>query len=228
MDGSVERVTGVAGGGGGLKTCPRCGAKLFEDMDVCYGCLYDFNRDAASRLADVDKSLAELVGGLDEPEELATPAKLAISETQASLSATAAEARAGTFVAASIETNPGGQEEVESLEPVAVLSPPARLLVRGEGLEMNVAVPVRGLLVGRASDCDAVIEHPAVSAHHLMLEMGEGGLIAKDLGALNPVLINGWALDGACTLRCGDVIEVRGARVTLLPMPELERGAEQR
>lgn len=27
-----------------LRTCPRCGAKLFEDMDVCYGCLYDFNQ----------------------------------------------------------------------------------------------------------------------------------------------------------------------------------------
>lgn len=28
----------------GVKTCPRCGAQLFEDMDICYECLYDFNR----------------------------------------------------------------------------------------------------------------------------------------------------------------------------------------
>ena len=27
-----------------VKTCPRCGAQLFEDMDICYGCLYDFSR----------------------------------------------------------------------------------------------------------------------------------------------------------------------------------------
>lgn len=26
------------------KTCPRCGSVVFADMDVCYGCLYDFNR----------------------------------------------------------------------------------------------------------------------------------------------------------------------------------------
>ncbi len=26
----------------GVKVCPRCGAKTFADMDVCYGCLYDF------------------------------------------------------------------------------------------------------------------------------------------------------------------------------------------
>ena len=37
---------GPGGGeGGGLKTCPRCGARLFADMDVCYGCLYDFSKE---------------------------------------------------------------------------------------------------------------------------------------------------------------------------------------
>lgn len=29
----------------GMKRCPRCGQQLFEDMDVCYGCLYDFGRE---------------------------------------------------------------------------------------------------------------------------------------------------------------------------------------
>lgn len=27
---------------GATKTCPRCGAVLFSDMNRCYGCLYDF------------------------------------------------------------------------------------------------------------------------------------------------------------------------------------------
>ena len=27
-----------------FKACPRCGATMFEDMSVCYGCLYDFDR----------------------------------------------------------------------------------------------------------------------------------------------------------------------------------------
>lgn len=31
------------------KTCPRCGAELYEDMGVCYGCLYDFTRDEPRR-----------------------------------------------------------------------------------------------------------------------------------------------------------------------------------
>lgn len=29
------------------KVCPRCGARLYADMDICYGCLYDFTRDAS-------------------------------------------------------------------------------------------------------------------------------------------------------------------------------------
>lgn len=29
----------------GVRTCPRCGAELYTDMHVCYGCLYDFSRD---------------------------------------------------------------------------------------------------------------------------------------------------------------------------------------
>ncbi len=26
------------------KLCPRCGAELYADMSICYGCLYDFTR----------------------------------------------------------------------------------------------------------------------------------------------------------------------------------------
>ena len=43
-----ERGTG-GGEEEGLKTCPRCGARLFADMDVCYGCLYDFSKGSSGR-----------------------------------------------------------------------------------------------------------------------------------------------------------------------------------
>ena len=47
------------------KVCPRCGAKLYADMNVCYGCLYDFSRNA-SRSERTELPL----GVLDEsPEE---------------------------------------------------------------------------------------------------------------------------------------------------------------
>lgn len=40
--GSAVGRSGANGGAGATKTCPRCGAVLFSDMNRCYGCLYDF------------------------------------------------------------------------------------------------------------------------------------------------------------------------------------------
>lgn len=39
-------------GGYRTKRCPRCGAELYEDMSVCYGCLYDFSRDVSRAPSD--------------------------------------------------------------------------------------------------------------------------------------------------------------------------------
>lgn len=65
-----ERRTSMSGEeAGGLKTCPRCGAKLFADMDVCYGCLYDFATEH-ERPVDVGDGgvMSELLQALDEPD----------------------------------------------------------------------------------------------------------------------------------------------------------------
>lgn len=32
-----------------IKTCPCCEATLFADMDICYGCLYDFSSEKVSQ-----------------------------------------------------------------------------------------------------------------------------------------------------------------------------------
>ena len=31
-----------------MKECPVCGARCFDDMEVCYGCLHDFSREDTS------------------------------------------------------------------------------------------------------------------------------------------------------------------------------------
>ncbi len=40
--GSTVGRSGANDGAGATKTCPRCGAVLFSDMNRCYGCLYEF------------------------------------------------------------------------------------------------------------------------------------------------------------------------------------------
>lgn len=43
----------------GTKTCPQCGQELFDDMDVCYGCLYSFE-EASARAVDQDGCFPDL------------------------------------------------------------------------------------------------------------------------------------------------------------------------
>lgn len=45
------------------RRCPRCGAELYADMDVCYGCLYDFTRDRPRDAGVTDRSLARRHAG---------------------------------------------------------------------------------------------------------------------------------------------------------------------
>ena len=58
------------------KTCPRCGQLLFADMNVCYGCLYDFSRHARAEKSPGATGAAmpaleeELLPGDLLPEEL--------------------------------------------------------------------------------------------------------------------------------------------------------------
>lgn len=40
-----------------MKTCPVCGARCFDDMAVCYGCLHDFSRPALTEKDDAVDAL---------------------------------------------------------------------------------------------------------------------------------------------------------------------------
>lgn len=51
-----------------FKACPRCGATMFEDMSVCFGCLYDFNRGPSKITADVTASGCEGVVARLDPD----------------------------------------------------------------------------------------------------------------------------------------------------------------
>lgn len=39
-----------------MKECPVCGARCFDDMEVCYGCLHDFSREDVSPIGQVVSS----------------------------------------------------------------------------------------------------------------------------------------------------------------------------
>lgn len=56
-----------------MKTCPRCKALLFDDMDTCYGCMYRF--DMASAASSVAPEVA-VSDWLEPPRSAASGAQL--------------------------------------------------------------------------------------------------------------------------------------------------------
>jgi hypothetical protein len=67
------------------------------------------------------------------------------------------------------------------------------------------------LAIGRASDCDFVLDEPTVSRHHAVVRRTPEGWTVRDLGSTNGTRINGWRVDDA-PLRVGDELTVGTSR----------------
>jgi hypothetical protein len=91
----------------------------------------------------------------------------------------------------------------EAVAPPAVLSPAS--------LETEEH-PSRGVMVGRAPDCDVVLTDPSVSRHHLFVRRDEEGWRMIDLRSTNGTLLNGVQVRFA-HLRDGDRLSVGGTEL---------------
>lgn len=64
------------------------------------------------------------------------------------------------------------------------------------------------MIIGRAEDCDIVIDNLAVSRHHTIIEKGEGFFNVNDLDSNNGTFVNGRRITEPTTLNFGDEIGV--------------------
>lgn len=96
-------------------------------------------------------------------------------------------------------------------------TPKRRLRLRVVSPEVSVVcdVPDEGVSIGRDPDNLVVVTSQTVSRHHLRLIPEATWLVAQDLGATNPPLLNGRQLCGGMRMREGDVLELRAAGVTI-------------
>ena len=39
-----------------MKVCPECKSRCFDDMDICYGCMYDFRKSESYNNKNMDSS----------------------------------------------------------------------------------------------------------------------------------------------------------------------------
>lgn len=211
------------------KTCPRCGQELFADMDVCYGCLYDFSRDGrASPQAPGERSsqpVADIGMGaghamdplasieLDEPsDDDLDGGERDVSEQDLTVPRHRRTAP------------PGGQDTLdlsqakEALEGQASPADEPGFTVWVCGKDVRVGVPLleRGLSVGRDAENDVVLRSRCVSRRHLRLERRGERVLVRDLGATNPAEVNGAPLEGESLLASGDEVNVCGTTLRVL------------
>ncbi|RKY16437.1 MAG: hypothetical protein DRP63_05385 [Planctomycetota bacterium] len=75
----------------------------------------------------------------------------------------------------------------------------------------------RVVRVGRAGDCDLVLNDPLVSRHHFEVEGRNGAFYIRDPGSTNGTYLNGEKVSGERELQVGDRIEVGDCLLTFIP-----------
>ena len=206
------------------KVCPRCGERLFADMDVCYGCLYDFRRKPRRQLLPALPQIDAIEG--DGARRAGDGLGMTVAGTGAGLvGADAAppepEATNAAPDARDEAPSPGAEPmgEASRQSPEATGELVSRSLgvrVRTASVDVCVPLPRDGLVVGRATDCDIVLHAGAVSRRHLSITPTLVGAIATDLGATNPALVRGSRISGSVALGPGDVIDVCGSELCIV------------
>lgn len=96
-------------------------------------------------------------------------------------------------------------------EATAANSSPAshfRLLIYGNGSVRTVPLVGTRWILGRAEDCEITLRDPTVSRRHVLLERDGERILFRDLGGVNPILVEGeprqeGAFDPGQTLQLG-------------------------
>lgn len=211
--------------GAGTKTCPRCGQVLFEDMDVCFGCLYDFSRDRKSERDGArgyapnaeGRAKKVLVPKLDPLDDIELDE---IDEDEPSIEK---EAQVAARVPRHRKPPIGSPEDTLDLGPVSTspdwagkdTASPCLVELSSPDVRVSLSVPDSGLTIGRDEGNDVVLRSPAVSRLHMRIVMNDAMVFVEDCGATNPALLDGLPLRGRQVLAPGSEVVIGDAVFSL-------------
>jgi FHA domain len=88
-----------------------------------------------------------------------------------------------------------------------MLTRPDRLAPAPLLLALDTSPQEDELLIGRASDCDVLLEDRSVSRRHARLIFRDYRWVITDLGSTNGTIVNGVRV-GRCQLRAGDQLQL--------------------
>jgi len=85
-----------------------------------------------------------------------------------------------------------------------------------EGRRYPIAEGQAEVVLGRAAECDLVLDDHNTSRRHCLIRRTWNGFTAQDLGSKNGVLVNGVRIEGQKELKDGDEIQVGGVKLTFI------------
>lgn len=100
----------------------------------------------------------------------------------------------------------------------------------GQGVSREVHLAEGALTLGRAPDCDVVIDDAVLSRKHLRFTIADGSLLVEDLGSSNGTLLNGVLVSEPTAVTEGDVLRASRTEITVskgeAPAPPARPAAE--
>lgn len=94
-------------------------------------------------------------------------------------------------------------------------------IIRGRRAGHEFEVRSTEIRLGRRSDNDLVLDDESASGHHAVLVPDRGGVLVRDCGSVNGILVNGKSVSSA-PLRAGDVVTIGTTEVEVLREEETE------
>ena len=82
------------------------------------------------------------------------------------------------------------------------------VLYSGEDLGRRFAIDGERLLLGRAADAGAQIDHPAISRHHAELRQDGDAVLLRDLGSANGTFVGDQRVHDVVALKDGDIVRI--------------------
>ena len=181
------------------KVCPRCGAILFKDMQVCYGCLYDFDTTQNKSFLATSGQIGTQDHTFEKNKAIQTGDRAKQEIVEKSIDCSLSESADDTIDLS--EAHRVGNTEVR---------------VISAAMEVRCGVPDEGITIGRENDNDVILHDRTVSRHHLRIIPDKSGIMALNQGATNPASYKGVPILDSMHVASGDSIDICGIQLKVI------------
>jgi hypothetical protein len=89
----------------------------------------------------------------------------------------------------------------------------------GKRTAFTIAVARKGIIIGRSSTCEFVVDDPTVSSKHCLIRWEGNGWIVRDLRSRNGVIVNGTRVPEQALAK-DDVITIGRMRIRVVACPQ--------